>query len=86
MRNLRQARVHGRCRILPARCIETELNERQELVERLVLRWPAGKTAGQVVRAVLKGQAPVQRFDGRNKDALELAGRWRRSLIPRHLS
>ena len=67
-----QARVHGRCRVLPAWRIETELNERQKLVERLFLRWPAGKTAGEVIGAVLKGQAPVQRFDGGNQNAWSL--------------
>ena len=49
-----QAWVHCRNCILPSRCIETELNEWQKLVQRLVLWRPAGKTAGQVIGAILK--------------------------------
>ena len=71
-----QAGVHRRDCILPSRRIETELNKRQKLVQRLVLWRPAGKAVRQVIRAVLKRQAPVKRFDGGNKDALSLtAGR-----------
>jgi hypothetical protein len=65
--------VHRRRCVLPARSIETELNKWQKLVERLVFWRASGKPAGQVIGAVLKGQAPVQCFDDWSERALELA-------------
>src|SRR5262249_34931561 len=70
-----EAWIHGRYRVLAAWRIETELNKRQKLVERLVLRWTASKTVGQVVGTVLKGPTPVQCFDVGNEGALKSAAR-----------
>ena len=68
-------RLHRSFHVLAAWSIEAKLYKRQELVQRLVLWRPSSKTAGQVISAVLNGQAPVKRFDGRNKDVLSLTAR-----------
>ena len=70
-----EAGVHSRCRVLTPRCVEAEFDKRQKLIERFILGRSTRKAAGQVKGAVLNGHAPVKRFDGGNKSALEFAAR-----------
>ena len=70
-----EAGIHRRRCVLPSRGIEAELDKRQKLIERLILGRPASKAAGQVIGAVLKGQASVKCLDGGKKLALEFAAR-----------
>src|ERR1700730_3440584 len=61
---IRQAGVHGGGRLFSTRTIERELNERDELIYRLLLRQLAGRVAaGEIVRAVLDRENPMQCID-----------------------
>src|SRR5712671_4444305 len=57
-----QSRTDCGCRFLSTRCVECKFNERDELMEWLVLRKPTRCVpAREIERAVLERKAPVQR-------------------------
>src|SRR5262245_61690718 len=68
-----QAGIHRGRGFLPARGIECELDQRDELMQRLGLGKLAGpKTRGEIEGAVLDGEAPVQDIDVAGEPRAEL--------------
>ena len=66
VRHIRQTGIHRGGGFLSARRIECEFNERDELMQRLILGKLAGRIAtGEIERAVLNREPPVQRVDVR---------------------
>src|SRR5271166_3544512 len=71
--HIRQSRVHRGGGLFSARRIEREFDERDELLHGLILGKLAGRiAAGEIVRAVLKGESPVQRIDVARERRAEL--------------
>ena len=62
-----EAGIHGGGGALSERGVEAELDQGHELIERLFFRRPTGKSAGQVVRAVLQRKTPMQNVHLRHK-------------------
>ena len=58
------------------RGVETELDQGHELIERLRFWRPAGKSAGQIVSAVLQRKTLMQDVHLRHEVGLEFADRW----------
>src|SRR5262249_38254503 len=78
-RDIGEAGVH-RCRGgLSARTVKSELDERNELVQRLVLWRGAVEATGEIKWAVLDRKTPKQRFDNKRQNRHEIGGRHRRT-------
>jgi hypothetical protein len=63
LRHIGKAGIHGALGLLAERRVESELDQRNELVQPLLLGRPASETAGQVIRAELDREAPVHDGD-----------------------
>ena len=74
VRHVRQSGIHRGSGFLSARRIECEFDERDELMQRLIFGKLARRVAaGEIVRAVLNREPPVQGIDGAREHWTELA-------------
>jgi hypothetical protein len=74
VRHVRQSGIHRGSGFFSARRIECEFDERDELMQRLIFGKLARRVAaGEIVRAVLNREPPVQRIDGAREHRAELA-------------
>ena len=75
VRDICQSGVHCGCGFFSARRIECKLDERDDLMQRLIFGKLAGrKAAGEIVRAVLDRESPVHDVDIAGRHQAKLAG------------